>query len=123
MPVEVHQCYQAGVNGPTTNAQKQLSFQKAGTEGCCDLPDSNTSAMVPISASSSNECRNYHLMKKKMCSDSCDPVLQPFLMQDNHWFSKVGFALLCYFKNIFQDASREGAWVPHFLYRNLHFHH
>lgn len=54
---EVQQCQQAGVNGPTTNAQKQLFFQEAGAEGCCDLPDSTTSATVPIAASFSNECR------------------------------------------------------------------
>lgn len=57
VPDEVHQCHQARVNGPTPKAQKQLSFQEAGAEGCCDLPDSTTSATVPIAASFSNECR------------------------------------------------------------------
>lgn len=47
MLAEVDRCYQAGISGPTMNAQKKLSCWEAGAEGHRDVPDLNTEPVLP----------------------------------------------------------------------------
>lgn len=80
VPAEVDRCYQAGVSGPTMNAQKKLSCQEAGAEGQGDFPDLNTEPILPWfpsllgNQSFKSVWRHYHLVKETVTMTLCDPV-------------------------------------------------